>query len=187
MTSSASSRRTWGLPCRAAARQPGRGRHRSAGRFIWSAAYAVQEGQRIINGMQDILRLFLSRTFYVALIILSTSILGGFPFSPKQSSIVALMAVGIPTLALAAWARPGPIYKGSLERHMLRFVLPASLTMAILGLLVYAGFMAVGRQEYLLTNPPATTQAIFRAVQPMAQTAFNQLQHSVRLAADRVC
>jgi len=134
--------------------------------------YAVQEGQRIINGMQDILRLFLSRTFYVALIILSTSILGGFPFSPKQSSIVALMAVGIPTLALAAWARPGPIYKGSLERHMLRFVLPASLTMAILGLLVYAGFMAVGRQEYLLTNPPATTQAIFRAVQPMAQTAL---------------
>ena len=137
-----------------------------------SLPYAVQEGQRIINGMQDILRLFLSRTFYVALIILSTSILGGFPFSPKQSSVLALFAVGLPTLLLVAWAKPGPTPKGNLERRMLRFVLPASLTLSIFGLLVFAGFLAVGAQESLLANPLAGSRFIISRALPQAQTAL---------------
>ena len=137
-----------------------------------SLPYAVQEGQRIINGMQDILRLFLSRTFYVALIILSTSILGGFPFTPKQSSVLALLVVGLPTLLLAAWARPGPVPKGSLERRMLHFVLPASLTMSVFGLLVFAGFLFFGIQEYLAAHPLVEAQDILGIVLPAAQTAL---------------
>jgi cation-transporting ATPase E len=137
-----------------------------------SLPFAVQEGQRIINGMQDILRLFLSRTFYVALIILSTSILGGFPFSPKQSSVLALFAVGLPTLMLAAWAKPGPTLRGSLERRMLRFVLPASLTMSIFGLLVFAGFLAVGVQESHLVTPLAGSRFVLQRALPEAQTAL---------------
>jgi cation-transporting ATPase E len=137
-----------------------------------SMPYAVQEGQRIINGMQDILRLFLSRTFYVSLIILSTSILGGFPFSPKQSSMLALFAVGLPTLLLAAWAKPGPPHKGSLERRMIHFVLPVALTLSIFGLLVFAGFLAVGVQEQLLSNPLASSRFILEQALPQAQTAL---------------
>ncbi len=137
-----------------------------------SLPYAVQEGQRIINGMQDILRLFLSRTFYVALIILSTSILGGFPFSPKQSSILAVFAGGLPTLVLAAWARPGPTPRGSLERRMLHFVLPASLTMSIFGLLVFAGFLAVGVQTSLAADPFLTPRGTLVRALPEAQTAL---------------
>jgi cation-transporting P-type ATPase E len=134
--------------------------------------FAVQEGQRIINGMQDILRLFLSRTFYVTLIILSTSILGGFPFSPKQSSVLALLVVGLPTLLLAAWARPGPGPKGSPERRMLHFVLPASLTMSVFGLMVFAGFLLFGIQEYLVTHPLLDAQDVLGIVLPAAQTAL---------------
>src|SRR5207249_2931360 len=69
---------------------------------------AFLEGQRILRGMQDIIRLFLTRTLYVALIILATSLIGHpFPITPKQNALLALLTVGIPTLGLAAWAKPG--------------------------------------------------------------------------------
>jgi cation-transporting ATPase E len=137
-----------------------------------SLPYAVQEGQRIINGMHDILKLFLTRTFFVALVILSTSIVGGFPFSPKQSSVLAFLAVGLPTLALAAWASPGPTPQGSLMRKLLHFVLPASLMMSVFGLLVFAGFLVVGFQNGLVLNPDVDTVTLVNSVLPTAQTAL---------------
>ncbi len=137
-----------------------------------SLPFAVREGQRIINGMHDILKLFLTRTFFVALVILSTSILGGFPFSPKQSSVLAFLAVGLPTIALAAWSRPGPTPKGSMMRRMLHFVLPACLMMSIFGLLVFAGFLVEGFQEYFLAHPDSDTATIVANVLPIAQTAL---------------
>lgn len=97
---------------------------------------AVGEGQRIINGMQDILKLFLTRVFITVLLVLSIEIVGGFPFSPRHSSLLALLTVGIPTLALAAWARTGPPNK-NLVRWLMRFTVPASLSISLFGLIVY--------------------------------------------------
>jgi cation-transporting ATPase E len=105
---------------------------------------AVLEGQRIINGMQDILKLFLTRILYVALLIIASSIVTGFPFTPKQSSLIALLTVGIPTVALAAWSRYGPRPKGSLTRSLIRFVVPAALTIGTVGLCVYLVFLLIG-------------------------------------------
>jgi magnesium-transporting ATPase (P-type) len=59
----------------------------------------VQEGQRVVNGMQQILTLFLTRVASFTLLIL---LIPGFPFSPRQSSLITLLTVGIPTVALAA-------------------------------------------------------------------------------------
>ncbi len=137
-----------------------------------SLPFAVREGQRIINGMHDILRLFLSRTFYVALLILAISILGPFPFTPSQASILALLAVGLPTMALAAWSRPGPTEKGNLVRHLLHFVLPSALTISIFGLLVFVGFLLVGFQNFVLLHPELDDVIATRNVLPQAQTAL---------------
>jgi cation-transporting ATPase E len=99
---------------------------------------AFLEGQRIINGMKDILRLFLTRAIYFALLILSTAVIGiGFPYVPKHATLVTLFSVGIPTLALAAWARPGNVPKRSIIRSILHFVIPASLSVFLFGLFVY--------------------------------------------------
>jgi cation-transporting ATPase E len=98
---------------------------------------AFSEGQRILNGMQDIMRLFLTRVVYQALIIIGAAVVGvGFPFTPINTSLLSLLTVGIPTLALAAWARPAPPKTG-LIRSLVHFVLPAGLTLALLGLLAY--------------------------------------------------
>ncbi|NIS81130.1 MAG: HAD-IC family P-type ATPase [Anaerolineales bacterium] len=101
--------------------------------------FAFLEGQRIVNGMQDILRLFLTRAFYFALLMISTAIIGiGFPYVPKHATLVTLFTVGIPTFALTVWARPGPLPEGSLTRAVMRFVIPATLSMFVLGLLIYS-------------------------------------------------
>lgn len=99
---------------------------------------AFTEGQRIINGMKDIMRLFLTRVLYSALLIIAIGIIGlGFPFIPKQNSLLVLLTVGIPTFGLAIWARPGPLPKHGMLREIGHFVFPASISIFIFGVLVY--------------------------------------------------
>jgi len=99
--------------------------------------HAFREGQRIINGMQGVLKLFLTRVLYAALLIISTAVVGGFPFTPKHNALLTLITVGIPAIALAAWAKPGAPHRQQLIRNLFHFVLPASLTLGLMALGVY--------------------------------------------------
>jgi cation-transporting ATPase E len=121
-----------------------------------SLAPAFTEGQRIVNGMRDILNLFLTRCFYVALIILATGFVGvGFPFGPRNITLLTAMTVGLPTIMLAYWAKPAPV-RGSLLRSVWSFVMPASLTMVVFGLIVYVlAFSFVDRSLQFATVAPA--------------------------------
>lgn len=101
--------------------------------------HALREGQRIRNGMDSVLKLFLTRVIYVALLLIATSIIGvgGFPFAPKQNSLLALITVGIPSIALTIWARPGSASKRSLVRSFVHFMLPAALLLTLAALVVF--------------------------------------------------
>ena len=102
---------------------------------------AVQEGRRIIGGMQDVLRLVLTHTCYVALLILAAAIVGvAFPTTPKLRSLLTLLTVGLPTVAIAAWARPA-LPPPSILRSVLRFVLPAGFSVSVAGFAVYMGYL----------------------------------------------
>jgi cation-transporting ATPase E len=105
--------------------------------------------------MQDIIRLFLVRTLYVALIIFAVSRMGEeFPVTPKQNALLALATVGMPVLFLAAWARPGPTPR-RLVPSASHFVIPAALTIAAVGTIVYMFFLSatgeVGQARTALT------------------------------------
>ena len=106
---------------------------------------AFREGQRIVSGMRDILKLFVSRVLYVALLIGTLAVVqAGFPLAPKHSALLSLFVVGLPTLALAAWARPVAAPSASLLGLVLRFAVPAAVTMAVAGVGVYlAHFLAI--------------------------------------------
>jgi cation-transporting P-type ATPase E len=98
---------------------------------------AFQEGQRILRGMEAIIRLFLSRGFYMGLIIIGISLLGyPFPSTPKLDTLLALLTIGVPILALAFWATPGETPKRIL-RSASHFVIPAAMVTAILGIGIY--------------------------------------------------
>jgi cation-transporting P-type ATPase E len=100
-------------------------------------APAVREGQRIVNGMQDILRLFLTRILTMALLIVSSLIIGVFPLALRHGSLVTLLSVGIPAVMLALWARSGQTLKGTLVQRLANFVLPPVLFTSAVGLMVF--------------------------------------------------
>jgi len=118
---------------------------------------AVQEGQRVINGMQQILTLFLTRVTLFTLLIL---LIPTFPFSPRQSSLITLLTVGIPTVALAAWAHPGPTHGKKLFLRLMHFVLPAVLTASLMTLFVFLIAVALAVSRGL---PEATVIATARS------------------------
>ncbi|WP_416669039.1 HAD-IC family P-type ATPase [Egbenema bharatensis] len=112
---------------------------------------AFLEGQRIRNGIQDVLKLFLVRTFCVTLLIFATAIVTDiFPLQNKQSAIVSLIGVGFPTMCIPVWARPGLIPRRSMVRSMLHFVVPATLTLTLMSLMVYLFYLVVA----VLDLPP---------------------------------
>jgi cation-transporting ATPase E len=131
------------------------------------------EGQRILVGMQDVLKIFLSRITYSALLILASGFAGSFPFTPKHNSLLTLLTVGLPTLALAVWAKPGFVRSEKLIRKMVHFVLPAGLTLSLAGLFVFMGYLIV---PMLLTggllSGPSGELDYSPAFLPAAQTAI---------------
>jgi cation-transporting ATPase E len=121
---------------------------------------ALREGQRIVKGMEDVVRLLLTRTLYVMLLIVATQIVGvAFPVTPKHNSILALLTVGVPIFAIAAWARPGPA-PSSVVRAASRFVWPAAFTVAALALAVYVGYL-VSTGDVSVARTALTTATVF--------------------------
>jgi cation-transporting ATPase E len=118
-------------------------------------APAVEEGQRILNGMQDILKLFLSRITTVGLLIVTSLVLGIFPIDLRNGSALTLFTVGIPTALLAVWAQPGRRVHESLGRTLARFVVPAAVLSSLAGLAVLYGtiFLELG----VLPGAPGVT------------------------------
>ncbi|MBP1468507.1 HAD-IC family P-type ATPase [Candidatus Chloroploca sp. M-50] len=126
---------------------------------------AVEEGQRIVNGMQDVLRLFLTHTAILAMITLSTLMVSSaiFPIRLIHSALITFLAVGVPTPLIALWARPGAIARVGLIRRLLRFLLPTALLSGIFGLIVLYGSMFI---EFVVQGGlsiPPEEQVVFGA------------------------
>jgi cation-transporting P-type ATPase E len=112
---------------------------------------ALLEGQKIRNAIEDIFKIYLSRIIYLVLIISSVRVADlPFPFSVKQASLISVLTTGIPAIGLAIWASPG-INRNKLIDSVLHFVLPASLTLAFWGMVlwVWGIFNFMGNSNFL--------------------------------------
>ena len=134
--------------------------------------YAFREGQRIINGMNDILHIFMVRIAYKATIIAAITALGGFPFAPRQASLVSFVSVGVPAVALAAWAKPGPAPRTGLFKLLGRFVLPTTLLLLLMSIAVYQIYAVPAKDAYLAIHPDASATQLLEHAYPAAQTAL---------------
>jgi cation-transporting P-type ATPase E len=113
---------------------------------------AFSEGQRILGGMGDVVGLFLIRSLAVTAVILGATLAEApFPLTPKHNSLLAFFALGVPTLALATWARPRRAGEGLL-RVISPFVIPAVLTITPVAMAVYLSWWRV-------TDDMASSQA----------------------------
>ena len=134
--------------------------------------FAFKEGQRIINGMNDILRIFMVRIGYKASIIAIVMALGGFPFAPRQAALVSFVGAGVPAVVFAAFAIPGPTPKLGLFRLLARFFLPTTLLMLLMGAGVYLAYSLPAKADYLAAHPGAGTKELIESAYPQAQTAL---------------
>jgi cation-transporting ATPase E len=125
--------------------------------------------------MHGVLKLFLTRVLYMALLMVMLAIIDiGFPFTPKQNALVTLLTVGIPTLALAAWARPLEPGQGS-SSAVFRFVLPAACSLAIMGLGVYSAYLLIGPHLLGVAVADAVNSIEARSVARTALTTVSVL------------
>jgi cation-transporting ATPase E len=121
---------------------------------------AVREGQRIVKGMEDVVRLLLTRTLYVLLLVVATQIVGmAFPVTPKHNSLLALLTVGVPIFAIAAWARPG-LAPASIIHAASRFVWPAASTISVVALAIYVYYVGT-TGDVDIARTALTTATVF--------------------------
>lgn len=121
---------------------------------------AFAEGQRVLRGMTDNIKLFLTRTLSIVFLVFFTLLIGQeFPLTPSQNSILATLTVGIPSLALAIWARPGHTPR-DLWRLIVQFVLPAALMVSIISVAVYDFFLTLTGGNVIWAQGAVTTTMV---------------------------
>lgn len=135
--------------------------------------YAFQEGQRIRNGVQDVMKCFMVRIVEVTLLIFAAGMVTAtFPLLIKHNSLVALLTVGLPTFGFTLWAKSGITPAKSMVRSLLHFVLPAAFSLAVVGLTVYLGFLMAAVMPGHPIDPQASVGDMIQQCLPVARTAL---------------
>ena len=67
-----------------------------------SIPFAIEEGRKILRNVQRVAKLFVAKSVFAAVLILTVGVGGGaYPFLPRQLSLAAAFTVGIPAFFLA--------------------------------------------------------------------------------------
>jgi len=98
---------------------------------------ALAEGQRIINSIQNLLKLYLVKVFALLLIIIAIEVPEiGFPFAPMHVALISVIATGLPAFILAITAT-SVRQNLTIEKITMHFTIPAAIGVFIFGLLIY--------------------------------------------------
>ena len=122
--------------------------------------WAFREGQRVFNAMTDILQVFIVRIFTKALLIVGIAAIGGWAFQPRQTSLLSFFAAGLPAVVFAIFAKPGPQRHSDFMGRLGRFVVPASMLMALLGTTLYTVYALASKHPFVTTNPGGTATQV---------------------------
>jgi cation-transporting ATPase E len=96
----------------------------------------------------------------VLLLVVATQIVGmAFPVTPKHNSLLALLTVGVPIFAIAAWARPG-LAPASIIHAASRFVWPAASTISVVALAIYVYYVGT-TGDVDIARTALTTATVF--------------------------
>ena len=91
----------------------------------------VNEGRKVINNVERVANLFVTKAVYAVLLTMLIGIVGSpFPFLPRQLTLIGTFSIGLPGLFLALAPEVARVRAGFLSR-VLRFSLPAGLTAGI--------------------------------------------------------
>ena len=110
----------------------------------------LRRGQTIVQGLLNVIKLDLTMVVATAMLIVMVRFLSvGFPYGSSHDSALGIIAVTIPSLALSAWSGAGPVASEGYGRTIIRFILPAGLSLALVSFAVYGYFFeSSGRMVY---------------------------------------
>jgi cation-transporting ATPase E len=117
----------------------------------------VGEGRRVINNIERVASLFLTKTVYavVLAVFVSISVLP-FPFLPRQLTLVGTVTIGIPATILALEANADLVREGFLSR-VGRFAVPAGI---VSGALTFAAYRFAHQNTALTLTAQRTTAVL---------------------------
>jgi magnesium-transporting ATPase (P-type) len=102
----------------------------------------LEKGQRIVNGLLDVLKLYLTQILYLVVLIVAIELAAaGFPYVSKQGSLIGIVTLSIPALGLSLWATGGVLHSARLGQQLARFIGPAAVTLGATGMVVYCFFL----------------------------------------------
>jgi cation-transporting ATPase E len=98
----------------------------------------LERGERIVNGMLDILKINLAQIGYVLLLTFAMFLSGRrvFYYHPTQGGIIAFFTIIVPSLGLTLWASSGSLPRQYMRSRLWHFVVPAAITMTLASLVV---------------------------------------------------
>ena len=104
----------------------------------------LAEGRRVINNIERVANLFITKAAYAVLLTALVGIAGSpFPFLPRQLTLIGSFSIGLPGFFLALAPNESLVRPGFLER-VLRFSLPAG---GVAGLVTYLLYEWVRRVD----------------------------------------
>ncbi len=122
--------------------------------------HVVEDGRKIINNVQRVATLFITKTVYSLLLALATLFLfdSAYPFTPLQLIITSFVTIGAPAFFLALEPQYERI-KGSFMRNVLQKSLPGGLAISIAIILANALV-----HKLACTQPQLSTMCVYIVV-----------------------
>ncbi len=97
----------------------------------------VDEGRKVINNVERVANLFVTKAVYAVLITFSIAAIGSpFPFLPRQLTLIGTFSIGIPGFFLALSPEVDRVRSGFLSR-VLRFSVPAGVIAGLVTVVAY--------------------------------------------------
>jgi cation-transporting P-type ATPase E len=107
----------------------------------------VDEGRKVINNVERVSNLFVTKAVYAVLLTLVVGLVNSpFPFLPRQLTLIGTFSIGVPGFFLALAPEVDLIRPGFLRR-VLRFSIPAGVVAGSATLAAYEAAMHVAELE----------------------------------------
>jgi hypothetical protein len=102
-------------------------------------------GQRIVNGLMDILKLNLVQILYTLILLIVMFAIGGreFYYLPAQGGTVGIFTIFFPSITLILWASTVTVKRINMQSQLVHFVVPAAATIALTVLLIHSVLLGV--------------------------------------------
>ncbi len=118
----------------------------------------VAEGRRVTANIERVANLFVTKTVWATLLSVVVGLAAlGFPFLPRQLTVIDSLTIGIPAFFLALAPNRRRFVPGFVDR-VLRFTIPAGIVVAAAGLAAF--LLARGHDLSLEEQRTAATLAI---------------------------